>query len=687
MKISYNWLKEYINLKEKPEKVADILTMHAFEVESVRKSGNDSILEIDILPNRAHDCLSHIGVARELGALLERKVKFEISKVKENKKLKIGDYISVDVKEKELCERYTARVILNLRVGPSPQWLKERLEAFEQNSINNVVDATNYVMLLLGQPLHAFDLDKIKNGKIVVGKAKKDELIETLGGDKYILDSSVLTIRGEEGALAIAGIKGGKKAEIDENTKNIVLESAYFNPANVRKTSKKLNLRTDSSVRFENEISKTLCREALDLVAGLILEIAGGDLVSGAVDTGLGGYQKTKIAFTIADIQKVIGVDISEKECLLILKRLGFGVLKASKKGVFMADVPFERLDISLKEDLVEEVVRVYGYENIEAKPIVAELWPAERNDEYFYADYARNILTGLGFSDAYNYSFVGKKETGLFDNKYKNLVGLLNPLSEDKKFLRPTLLFHLLNNVYENLKHQKHVRIFEIGNVFSTAKAGEVSEKNMLGGIVAYKAKMKEGAETFYELKGMLEIFFERLGISDMWIDGAASEVAYSHSGFWHSHRAAEVKIGEITVGVMGEISHSILKKLDIETRVAAFEIDFSKVITIANEKHEYRPISKFPAVTRDLAILTDKDVQAADVEGVIEEKGGTLLVDVDLFDIYEDESLDVLSQKSLAFHLIFQSEEGTLSDREVDEIFDKIKSGLKENGWEMRG
>ncbi len=686
MKISYNWLKEHIDLKEKPEKVADILTMHAFEVEGIEKFGKDYILDVDILPNRAHDCLSHIGVARELEALLKRKINFKLPKIKEDKKLKISDYISVNVKDAKLCPRYTARVVLNVKVGPSPKWLKDKLEALGQNSINNVVDAANFVMLLMGQPLHAFDLDKIENGKIIIAKAKDKETIKTLGGEKYILDNAVLTIRDNKDALAIVGIKGGVKAEIDKSTKNIILESAYFEPKNIRKTSKKLNLRTESSLRFENEVSPILCRKSLDVIVDVVLNVAGGNVVSGVIDTADKKYEKTKVIFSTKDIRDIIGIEISDKDILSILKRLNFLVSKSNKKDILIAEVPFERLDITLKEDLADEVARIYGYENIKAKPIEAELWPAERNNDYFYSNKVRDILVGLGFSDAYNYSFIGEKEIKIFDNKYTGLINLLNPLSEDKKFLRPSLLFHLLNNTHENLKHQKSIRLFELGEVFSVSKTKDIKEKKMLAGVLAYKKNKKESAESFYEIKGILDVFFQKLGISDMWLNSFEKSSIHPHCLFWHSGRAAKINIGNETIGTIGEISHLILKKMDIDTRVAAFEMDFEKIIQIINEEYDYRPISKFPAVTRDIAILTERNTKIADVQGIIEEVGGQLLIDVELFDIYEDDKTNALLPKSLAFHLIFQSQEKTLSDKEVDELMKNILKAIAENNWEVR-
>jgi phenylalanyl-tRNA synthetase beta chain len=681
VKISYNWLKEYINLKEKPQKVADVLTMHAYEVEGVEKIRKDYILDIDILPNRASDSLSHIGVAMELGSLLNRRVNFKYPKVSESTKINVKDYLSVDVKDKKICERYTARVILDVEVKNSPKWLKERLEVLGQNSINNIVDATNYVMLLLGQPMHAFDLDKIEDGKIIIKKASDSEKIETLGGDEYSLDNSILTIRSKSGPLAIAGIKGGLKAELDKSTKNIILESAYFNPIEIRKASKKINLRTESSLRFENKVSPVLCRNALDFTTALILDIAGGKAARGVIDISSLKNEVIKIPFKMSDIKNILGINISDKDILNILKRLNFIIKKTKKSGTFIAEPPIERLDVKIKEDVAEEVARVYGYENINSKPIADELWPAKRNDEYFYSEKARDILMGLGLSDVYNYSFVGRKELNLWDENFSP-IGLLNPLSEDKKYLRPTLLLHLLNNVSENLKYQKSVRFFEIGKVFSLFKIEDAKEFRKVSGIISYK-KQSGNYEEFYEIKGIIESFLSKFGFDDFSFCDIEIEKRIK---FWHSGRSAEIFLDGKKVGIIGEVSHFVLEKMNIKTRVAAFELDFNLIISLADEDLRYSPISKFPASIRDIAILVEGDTKIDKVQSVIENSGGNILVDVDLFDIYEGVDLESELKKSLAFHLVFQSHDKTLSDKEVDEKMKKILLAISKNGWEAR-
>ncbi|HAQ05730.1 TPA: hypothetical protein DCP13_02970, partial [Candidatus Azambacteria bacterium] len=338
MKVSFNWLKDYIDIKIPLPKLVDLLTTRSFEVATVEKVGSDYVMDIEVLPNRAHDCLSHIGVAREISALLETKLKIKETKVKEDKKSSVKNYLAIKIEEPELCRRYVGRVILGVKVGPSPKWLKDRLEAIGQKSINNIVDAANYAMFEYGQPLHVFDLDKIESEnskpriskKIIVRKAKKGEKIITLDTETYDLNENVLVIADERELLAIAGIKGGRKAEIDKNTKNIILESANFEPANIRRTSRALGLRTESSLRFEHEISSRLAEVAIERLAELIAAVAGGKIAKGKIDE----YIKKPIPYFIAirpcEVEKILGTEIQEKEIVEIFKRLGFEAKKIS---------------------------------------------------------------------------------------------------------------------------------------------------------------------------------------------------------------------------------------------------------------------------------------------------------------------------------------------------------------------
>src|SRR3989344_5102463 len=699
MRVSYKWLSEYMPGKlPPPQKLAEILTMHSFEVESVEKIGEDFVLDVKVLPNRAHDCLSHIGIAKESGAILKLKVQSSTFvpssgrgkfKVKESKKEKIGDFLKVEVKELRLCSRYTARVISGVKVGPSPRWLKERLEVLGQRSINNIVDATNYAMLALGQPTHVFDFEKVKSAnpkskiaKIIVRKSKKDEKIITLDNQEIKLDESILVIADEEEPLAIAGVKGGRKAEVGADTKNIILESACFDAVSTRRTSKKIGLRTDASARFENGISPALAPIALDYATNLIQQLAGGEIAKGAIDTNQKVYSPSAVFFNPVSIRKLIGVEISDKEMLDILKRLGFSVKKTVKNNGYLAGVSSERLDIETEADIAEEIVRIYGLEKISASLPEESLTAPKANNEYIFAGKIRNILAGCGFSEAYNRTFISERQAQDFGIDYQKLVTVANPISEEQKYLRPSLVLDLLSNVYENMKHRKEARLFELGSIFVLRENGAISEHANIGGIISYKGESgKNGANLFYELKGAVDMLFEQLGINNVLYK---SDISSEY--FWHKGRSAfiEIKADGSIIGKIGEINPVLLEKIGVKERTVAFELDFNKLLELAGEKIIYRPISKFPAVERDIAIIVPASVKVDDVQQVIETAGGELLLDRDLFDIYE-ENLEA-ERKSLAFHLIFQSPERTLTDNEINGIIDRLMKAIEAEGWEVR-
>lgn len=683
MKVSYQWLQEYIGGRmPKPEKVAELLTMHAFEVDGIEKKGRDAIIDVSVLPNRAHDCLSHRGIAREVAAILKLKVKSKKVKVWESKKEKIGNILKVKVQDQKFCPRYTARVITGVRVAPSPAWLRGHLEALGQRSVNNIVDATNYVMLALGQPLHAFDLEKIAGRTIIVRPAREGEEMETLDGVRVRLASSDTIIADAEGALAIAGVKGGKKAEIAEGTTTIVLEAATFEQSAVRKTAKHLNLRTEASIRFESGLSPVLPGIAIDEVAALVVAIAGGEVIRGVVDI----YPKKAVAGTVllqpGSIEKILGVAIPEKDVLACLKRLGFS-MKKTKKGYLVA-APAERMDIRYPADIAEEIVRLVGLAHVPSVLPESTLIPAQQDSSIIVADDVRDIFASIGFSETYSRSFISVRHLGYFHDAYEGVVSVANPLSEDQKYLRPSLLFALLDAVRENMKHQKSVRLFEIGNVFSSNGKGKPNERRMIAGVCAEKTGGRDD-KGFYEAKGAVDSLCEKMGIADVWYDDLKEDSGYGDARFWHRGRSAEIKIADTVIGVVGEIDPALLHRFDVSERVAAIEIDHGAFAGCVEKEKEYRPIPKFPAVERDIAVVAPREVKIDTIQGVLESAGGALLIDSDLFDIYEGEHINA-SQKSLAFHLVFQSSERTLTDAEVDAAFSDIVSALRKEGWEVR-
>ena len=674
MVFSYGWLQSFFQKKlPKPEKLAEVLTMSFAEVEKVKKEREDFVLDIDVKPSRASDCLSHLGVVHEIAAITKLQYKEPLSKFKAAKELKSKDFIKVEVKDKNTCLRYTARVITDVKVGPSPKWLKDRLVACGLRPINNIVDIANYVMLETGQPLHAFDGDKLEGKKIIVRFAKDREKIITLDEQKFDLDSDILVIADEKKPIAIAGIKGGKLPEIDKKTKVVVLESANFDPQTVRKGSRKLNLRTDASLRFEHGIDPNLTEFAINRAAFLIQKIAKGKVAQGLVDVYPKKVIPKIIRLNLDYVESLLGIKISEKEIKNILTRLGFEV-KNLKLKILEVVAPTRRLDISIQEDLIEEIGRIHGYDKIPSFFPTSSLILPQKNLKIFWENMVKNIMKEAGFVEVYNYSFFGKREADLLGCKEKELIEVENPLSQEYRYLRTSLIPNLLKNIEKNFRQFQKIKIFELGRIFKTPSM----EKRQLSGLLL-------GGE-FHHLKGIIDSLLEKLGISGAWYDEYQPTPEDSKQFVWHPKKCAEIKIDNKEIGFLGEVSPKILNSLAIKERVVLFDIDFEKLSELASEEHEYRPLSKFPSAIRDIAVLVPRNVKIAQVLNEIYGVGRKLIRDVDLFDIYEGEELPQ-GKKNLAFHVIYQAEDRTLSPKEIDELQNKIIKNLEdEPGWQVR-
>ena len=647
--------------------------MRFAEVEEMKKEGKDFTLDIDVKPSRAADCFSHLGVAREIAAILKLRYTVPDAKFTEDKKTKPKDFVSVEVKNKTACLRYTARVVTDVKVGASPKWLKERLASCGLRPINNVVDIANYVMLETGQPLHAFDAGKLEGGKIIVRFARDREKIITLDEQKFDLDPSVLVIADEKKPVAIAGIKGGKLPEIDRETKVIVLESANFHPQTVRKGSRKLNLRTDASLRFEHGIDPNLTEFAADRAASLVQKIAGGKVAQGSVDV----YPKRVVPKTIRldlnYVENLLGIKILDKEIRNSLEDLGFKI-KAANRKTLIVEAPTRRLDVSIPEDLIEEVGRIHGYDKIPSVFPVSSLVPPKKNLKVFWENMVKDILKEAGFIEVYNYSFFGKKEADIFGYKEKELIEVENPLSQEYRYLRASLIPNLLKDVEKNFRDFQQIKMFELAKVFRAPSL----EKRHLTGLVL--------GEEFHHLKGTVDLLLERLGVGGVWYDEYRATPEDSKQLIWHPKKCAEIKVGNIEIGFLGEISPRILDDLAIKEKTVLFDIDFEKLSELSSEEHEYRPASRFPSAMRDVAVLVPGNVKVAQVLNKIYDTGKELVRDVDLFDIYQGEELPQ-SKKNLAFHIIYQAEDRTLSSQEIDRVQGEIiKSLEKEPEWQVR-
>lgn len=682
MRFSYLWLKELVPAAPAPEKVAETLLMHAFEVEGTEKRRSDTILSIDILPNRIADASGHLGMARELAALLKSPLKLPKFEVKESKEL-ASKLVKVEVRDKDACPRYVARYLPNIKVAPSPAWLKERLEACGINPINNVVDITNYIMLYFGQPLHAFDAGKVEGG-IVVRPAKAGERFVSLDGNEYELTKNDLLIADQKGPLALAGIKGGKRAEVTVAAKEIILESANFSPEGIERTAKRVNLLTDAAIRFRVGIDPNLTIEAIDAAASLIGALAGGDILKGRVDSGKNVIARP-VKLRLKKARSVLGFPISEKEVLDILRRLGATVAKTGSE--YKVTMPTARVDIQVEEDLIEELARVYGlYRITPIAPLMAFSESGEVEKDNFRERLSER-LAGLGYSEVMSYAFVGPKELALREDA-AHALKLINPLRPELSSLRPALALLALQALSLNLKRFDEARIFEIGAAFSKpAKhirdSAELEEERLM---LAFASK-KKNAEPYYELKGAVSSIAESFGIRGAYFDdNLIPDFKKYYRELYHPFRSAQIKYDGRILGIIGELHPAVRDEAGIKGNAGVVELSFEALFQAVSAERDFEELSKYPAVFRDLAILVPPRTRVEHALDIIENTGGELLFDTDLFDIYQGRELPQ-GRKSFAFSLTFQSRERTLAENEVDEIMIHIVKALEANPeWEVR-
>jgi phenylalanyl-tRNA synthetase beta chain len=692
MIFSYNWLKEYFKNLPAPEELSELLTMHSFEIEEMKKSGDDYIFDISVLPNRAGDCWSVSGMAKEIAGLLGKKIKEQPVNIKEDRKIKTRDFLKIESKNKNDCRRYSARMVFGVKVGNSPDWMKKKLEVSGLRSINNIVDSVNYAMLESGQPMHVFDFEKLseagkKTQKMIVKRAEKGEGITVLDGARYNLNENVLLICDNIGPLAIAGIKGGKRAEVDEETNTIVIESANFNPTLIRKASQSIGLRTDASMRFEHGIDPDLTEKSINRAAELIQQTAGGRISFGILDFYPLKSNKRKIALDVKKINSILGSDFSLEKMIAILENLGF---KAEKKSKISAEIliPSLRRDIIMPEDLAEEIGRVFGYYKIKSESPYASIGLPVKNSSLLWEECAKNLLVNQGFSEIYNYSFVSAKDADNLGWKRQSLIEIENPTTEEHKYMRPSLIVNLLKNIANNFpffesglifSREKEMRIFEIGKVFSIInESSQISERKMIAG-----ALISSDPKVFYKAKGALEFLFSGLGAGGiLFADFPKSD----NSKFIDPENSSEIRLGDSAIGFLGKIQKEIADNLKINASAFLFEIDFDKILSICKNNVKYEAISPYPPAIRDLAVLVySKEKSSAILEKIIF-SAGPLLKKAEIFDMYEGSPIPI-GKKSLAFHITYQSKERTLGAEEIDQSQKKIIEALESiQGWEVR-
>jgi len=635
MKFSYSLIKKLGARIPAKEKFIEQFNLHGFEVEDLP---GDS-LEIKIPANRYSDAASHYGIAVLASAMGGKTV--PVLKSPKLKPVKKSKKFIVDIQARKFCARYSGLYAEVKKITSSPKWLQDTLVACGLRPINNVVDVMNYVMLETGQPLHAFDFDLLHRdpsgaARIVVRNAKAGEYIMTIDRDEHKLNPTDYVIADDKQVLAIAGVKGGSRAEVNGRTRRIVIEAASFDGPTIYKTSRALNLLTDASGRFNHGLSPALIDRAILRAAALLKEVCEAT-IGDWVDVEIQKPKKTALKFNYNQFVKLTGLMVKPSDCLKYLKNLGFAV-----KGKLVT-VPPERTDIAIPEDLTEEIINLYGYAKLPAVVPHLALIPSGLEDQITLKDKLRKLLVGLGLSEVYNYSFVARKATIDVPTIWQGkAISLRNPVSAEFQYLRPSLAPYLLKNATDNLRFYDEARVFEIGKIFP----GENQEVLALG--IAVNAKK---SNLFLELKGIVDSLFRAIGVAD------AETVSFGDG--------LKIEAGNATIGYLRPTPKG-----------SVAELDLGVLVKIVSEERAYRPMPKYPSIIRDISLIVDAAVRVGDIQNLIE-NASELLEDVDLVDWYEDPKLGD-EKKSLTFRLIFQSEERTLTDDEVGKEMEKILADL---------
>lgn len=640
---------------------------------------DDVLFELKVTPNRA-DCLSHFGLARELSCLLAREFKLPKKTMKIDESKDSQSMVSLEVAESTLCPRYMGRVIEGVKIGPSPAWLKTRLEAIGLNSINNVVDATNYVMMEMGQPLHAFDIREIKGGKISVNKSKPGEKFTSLDGTEYELDSSELMIRDSERPVALAGVVGGQNSGVVDDTNTLFVECAYFVPQTVRRTSRKLGIETDSAYRFSRGVDPSALEFVLDRACSLITEIAGGTAFGNPHDFYPNPVEAAEFSIDASYLSQRIGYEVSKDDLKKLLDQL---LIEAKEEGEsFKVTAPLYRVDLQRKEDMVEEYARVFSYDKIPEKMPSLDLEPTRHTSEYLLNRMVRGFLNEEAFLEALNYNFVNDsfQEEFLGDLTKLSKFGItanpkaipvMNPLNEDFGVMRTALTPGLVKNVQHNSRHgRKHGALYEIGYAFGRDDSfGQDSRLAMTAwGEPLDLWQKKEKAPLVIQLKSRVDELLTKLRAKSWSWKQEADVPEFLHPG----QSAALFFEGKI-VGFVGTLHPAWKKKLKIKETVAVAEFQLDALLRGQPKAYRVNSVSKMPMMDRDLAFVCDKDVKASAIIDLIKKSAGKSLKSVDVFDVFEGGKLGE-GQKSLAFRMYFQDLNQTLSDDEIGKIQEKI-------------
>ncbi|MCS7158358.1 MAG: phenylalanine--tRNA ligase subunit beta [Blastocatellia bacterium] len=675
MRVSYRWLKELVDFELSPRELAEKLTMVGLAVDRVEEVDGDALLELDVTSNRP-DCLSHLGVAREIAVLCGTSARYPETHLEEDEE-ETARVTSVEIRDPDLCPRYVARVIRGVRVGPSPRWVVERLERLGQRSINNVADITNLVLLELGHPLHAFDLEKLVGRQIIVRRARAGERLVTLDGVKRTLRDDMLVIADAVRPVALAGIMGGEETGVSETTRDVLLESAYFHPLSIRRTARALGMSTEASYRFERGADYEAPRRAADRAARLIVEVAGGRILRGAIDIYPNPLSRTTVRLRRQRLRRILGVDVPWDEAVRLLRALGFHIERADGEEVWVIPPSF-RVDIDGEDDLVEEVARHIGYDAIPTTLPqwrgYGELLPGEEKRRAL-----RAILSAFGFSEAITFSFVPESWDALFREEEVRVCRLRNPIDETRAQLRTSLLPGLLESLLHNIHHGvRSVRLYEIGTCFIAMEDGQRPIEREQLGLVATGLFNERAWQDhhrpfgFYEMKGVVEALLEKLRVRRVAFERSPRE--YLHPG-----QSARLLVDGEPIGDFGQLHPRIAALFKFKQPVFVAELDLEKLLRKEGEAIRYRSLPRLPTVVRDFSLLVPREVAYAEIERGIAELGIPEIVEVRLFDVYTGPNVPA-DKRSLSISVRLRAEDRTLTEEEIAAIQARLLAHLRE-------
>ena len=635
---------------------------------------DDTVVEYEITSNRV-DCFSMIGMAREVAATFRKPFYPPVVTVKANDK-DVNDFVKVTVKDHDLCSRYCARVVENIKIGPSPKWMQDRLKAMGIRSINNLVDITNYIMEEYGQPMHAYDLDTIANHEIIVKRANDGDTFVTLDGQERKMDSDILMICDGEKEVGIAGIMGGENSMITDNVKTVLFEAACFDGTNIRLASKRIGLQTDASFKFTKGLDPNTAMEAINRACQLVEEMGCGDVVGGVVDIYPEPVKEKVLEFEPDRYNKLLGTDISKEEMLTYLTKLELVYNEQDNT----LTIPTFRQDLNCAADIAEEVARFYGYDNIPVSLPKGEATVGKKPFDQRVQGIAREICERNGFSGGMTYSFESPKVFDKLllpeDAMERQAIVIANPLGEDFSIMRTVSLNGMLTSLATNYNRRNKVaRLYELGNIYlpKALPLTELPDEKMRLTLGMY------GAGDFFDMKGVVEEIFDKLGVTGAECE-PSNDIPYLHPG-----RQARIRKGKLDLGFIGQIHPEVGDNYNLKTEAYVAVLNMEVITMLTNFDRKYEGIAKFPASTRDLSMVMDKGLFVGQIEHVIKKNAGKILESCELFDVYEGEQVGA-GKKSVAFSLIFRAKDRNLESAEVDKAVEKVLDALRQMGIELR-